>query len=174
MNLIFAAEGPNGAWLPADILEFYWSAGAFFIVLALLLWKVLPMAKAGLAARSDGIREDLVAADRARVGAEAELTELKSKLGDAEAESARITAEAHETAARLKAEMIARADADAEAARARAHEDVGSSTAQAAGDVQTVVAGQAVQAAESVIKANLDDQTHTDLIERYIQQVNAS
>lgn len=174
MNLILAAEGPNGAWLPADILEFWWSAGAFFIVLALLLWKVLPQAKAGLAARSDGIREDLVEADRARVGAEAELTELKSKLGDAEAESARIKAEAHETAASLKAEMIARADADAEAARARAQEDVGSSTAQAAGDVQAAVAEQAVAAAESVINANLDDQTHADLIDRYIQQVNAS
>ena len=174
MNRIFAVEGPNGAWLPADILEFYWSAGAFLIVLSLLIWKVLPLVKSGLAARSDGIREDLVEADRAKVGAETQLTDLKNKLGDAEAEAARIKAEAHETAANMKAEMIARADADAEAARVRANEEVSSSTASAAGDVQAAVAEQSVAAAESVIQANLDDQTHADLINRYIEQVNAS
>lgn len=172
--MTFAVEGPNGAFLPADILEFYWSAGAFLIVFALLIWKVLPMAKAGLAARSAGIEEDLVEVERGRVSAEAELTELKSKLGDAEAESARIKAEAHETAASLKAEMIARADSDAEATRSQAQEDIGTSTAQTAGDVKDLVAEQAVAAAESVITANLDEQTHIDLIDRYIQQVSAS
>ena len=51
MLSILAAEGPNYRFLPADIKEFWWSAGAFCIVMALLVWKVLPLAKKGLADR---------------------------------------------------------------------------------------------------------------------------
>ena len=174
MISLFAAEGPNGVWLPSDVKEFWWSAAAFGIVFALLLWKLLPVITSGLAARSDRIRAEMVEAERARLDAEAELSELRSKLGSAEAEQERITSAARDTAEQVKADLIARADADAAEAKTKANNELAVSSGQAAADIQAVVANQATEATESVVLANLDDQTHSDLIDRDIEQVSGS
>lgn len=169
-----AAEGPNGRFLPADIKEFWWSAAAFTIVLLLIIWKVGPVIKQAMADRSARIRDGLVDAERARVDAEAELSALRTKLGDADAEAARIVDNAREQAGTVKADLIARADADALAAREKASVEVSASTGQASADIQSEVASQAAVAAESVVNANLDQATHADLIDRYIEQVSGS
>ncbi len=174
MISILAAEGPNYRFLPADFREFAWAAGAFAIVALLLIWKVLPSIKAGLSGRSDRIRDELVEAERARVDAEAELSALRSKLGSADDEQARIAAEAAETAERVKADLMARADEDAETAKQRAAVELAASSGQASADLQTAVAGQATLAAESVVMSNLDDATHDDLINQYIEKVSGS
>ena len=174
MISILAAEGPNGRFFPADILEFAWSAAAFGVVFLALIVKVLPLMKKGLAARSERIRDELVEAERARVDAEAELSALRSKLGSADAEQQRITAEAQETAAKVKADLISRADADAVDAKGKATAELSASTGQAAADIQAAAAAQAAAATESVVNANLDQGTHAELIDRYIEQVNAS
>jgi len=174
MISVFAAEGPNGAFLPADIKEFWWSAAAFLLVLLLLIWKVLPLIRNGMAARSDGIRDELVEAERARVEAEAELSALRSKLGDADAEAQKILSDARDDAATVKSDLITRADADAVDAKAKAKAEVSASTGQASADIQAAVAGQAAAATESVVVSNLDDNTHAELIDRYIQQVSSS
>lgn len=174
MISLFAAEGPNGAFLPSDVKEFWWSAAAFAIVFVLLLRKLLPMIRQALADRSDGIRDELVEAERARVDAEAELSSLRSKLGDADAEADAIKAEAQKTAETVKADLIARADTDAAETKTKASAEVDASSGQATADIQSVVAAQAAVATESVVTANLDQATHADLIDRYIEQVNAS
>ena len=171
---LFAAEGPNGRFLPADILEFAWSAAAFGVVFLALIVKVLPLMKKGLAARSERIRDELVEAERARVDAEAELSALRSKLGSAEAEQERITSEARDTAEQVKADLIARADADAVDAKGKANAELSASTGQASADIQAAAAAQAAAATESVVSANLDQATQSDLIDRYIEQVNAT
>jgi len=171
---ILAAEGPNGAWLPADIREFAWSAGAFAIVMLVLIRKVFPLAIKGLSDRSDGIRNELVEAERARVDAEAELSALRSKLGSAEAEQERITSVGRETAESVKADLMARADADAAESKDKAAAELSASAGQAAADIQAAAAAQAAVATESVVMANLDDGTHASLIDRYIEQVSAS
>lgn len=171
---LIAAEGPNGRFLPADIKEFWWSAAAFAIVMALLIWKLLPVIKQAMTDRSNAIRDGLVEAERARVDAEAELSALRSKLGDADAEAARIRQEAEVQAQAVKADLIARADEDAVTARERASIEVSASTGQASADIQAAIAAQASAAAESVVNANLDQATHADLIDRYIEQVSGS
>ncbi len=171
---ILAAEGPNGIWLPADIKEFAWSAAAFGIVALLLVTKVLPLIRKGLSDRSERIRDELVESERARVDAEAELSALRSKLGSADDEKERIIAEAHETAGKVKADLISRADADALDAKGKADAEMSASTGQASADIQAAAAAQAAAATESVVNANLDDSTHAELIDRYIEQVSAS
>ena len=86
MFAVFAAEGPNGRFLPSDIKEFWWSTAAFLVVLSLILWKLLPVIKKAMSDRSDRIRQEIVDAERAKVEAESELSSLRSKLGDADAE----------------------------------------------------------------------------------------
>lgn len=169
-----AAEGPNGMFLPSDIKEFWWSAAAFTIVFLLMIRKLLPVVRQAMADRSTRIRDGLVDAERARVDAEAELSALRTKLGDADAEASRIIEDAREQAVSVKAELMARADADAVTAREKAEVEVSASTGQATADIQTAIAAQAAAAAESVVNANLDQATHADLIDRYIEQVSGS
>lgn len=173
MLSILAAEGNNGRFIPADPKEFFWSAGAFLIVFFLLMWKVLPLAKKGLADRSADIQAEIVEAERAKVEAESELSSLRSKLGDADAEAVRIKDEASKTAATMKTDLMAKADADAADARSKAEVET-SGSASIAADVQATVAEQAAAAAEGVVTANLDNSTHADLIDRYIEQVAQS
>ena len=47
------------------------------------------------------------------------------------------------------------------------------SKGQASADIQAEVAAQAAAAAESVVNSNLDQATHAELIDRYIEQVNS-
>ena len=173
MSYLLAAEGPNGMFLPSDIKEFWWSAAAFFVVVGLMFWKLLPMVKKAMADRSERIRTELVDAERGRVDAEAELAELKAKLGDAQSESDRILAEARDQAATVKSDLIARADADAQDARHKAEIELSASQGQASADIAAAVATQAADAAESVVNANLDSATHAELIDRYIEQVGS-
>lgn len=174
MLSILAAEGPNGRFIPSDVKEFWWSSAAFLIVLALILWKLLPVIKQGMSDRSDRIRGELVEAERSRVEAESKLSTLRTKLGDADAESERIISAAHEQAAAMKADLIARADAEATDAQAKAQAEISTSQGQVTADIQAAVASQAAEAAESVVRANLDPSTHNDLIDRYIQEVSSS
>ena len=85
-----------------------------------------------------------------------------------------IKAEAQKTAEKVKADLIARADTDAVEAKSKASAEVDASSGQATADIQSVVAAQAAVATESVVNANLDQATHTDLIDRYIEQVSGS
>ena len=144
------------------------------VVLTLIIWKLLPVIKQAMADRSDGIRQEIVNAERAKVEAESELSTLRSKLGDADAEAARIRQEGTVTAETVKADLIARADADAADAKSKATTELSASGGQATADIQAAVAGQAATAAESVVYANLDDATHASLIDSYIEQVGQS
>ncbi len=156
MIATFAAEGPNGWFFPSDIKEFWWGTAAFLVVLALMAWKLLPVARKAMTVRSDRIRSELAAAERARVDAEAELAALRTKLADADTESARIVSDAGTQAERIKADLISRAEVEVADARAKATLEVAASRDQVTHDIQAAVAAQAADAAERVVVAELD------------------
>lgn len=172
--IVFAAEGPNGWFIPADPKEFWWGSAAFLVVIALMAWKLLPAVRSAMTGRSERIRDELAAAEQARIEAEAELVALRDRLADADSERERIVREAGEQAGRIRTDLIRRAEAEVAEARAKAEIEVVASRDQAAADIQAAVAAQAVEAAERVVKAELDQTTHEQLIDRYIQQVRSS
>lgn len=173
--LLLAAEGePNGYWFPHDVNEVIWGTLAFLIVFGLLFWKAGPFIKKSLAARPERISGELERAAAERAGAEAEADRIKSALADSDAEAARILDDARATADRLAADIDARADADATAARERAAADIETARRQAVADLTGEVSRLSLGAAEQVVRANLDDDTHQQLIEGYIAQVGTA
>jgi len=174
MISLLAAEGPNGWFLPADPKEFWWATAAFLVVFALMVWKLLPVIRKAMSDRSDRIRGELAAAEQERLDAEAELSSLRSRLADADAERERIVGQAGEQAERIKADLISRAEAEATDARAKAEIEVAASRDQTTADIQAAVAAQAIDAAERVVTAELDSTTHDQLIDSYIQQVRST
>jgi F-type H+-transporting ATPase subunit b len=96
------------------------------------------------------------------------------KLTDARGEAGRIIEEARQGAEALRVDLVARAEADAQAIRARASDDVQALTARALADLQGRVADLSIELAEKVVERNLDHDTQVALIENYINSVGTS
>lgn len=174
MNLasLIAAEGPNGNWIPGDINEFWWGLASFGIIFLIFLWKGVPAIKVQMQARTARIEDDLAAAKAAKAEAEAELAQLSGQLGDAGAESAKIIAEANDQAAKLEADLVAKARDDIAEAKERSRIEIQAQRDQALLDLRAAVADQARAAADAVVRSNLDDaSTQSALIDDYINQL---
>lgn len=168
------AEAGNGTWLPHDPWEVLWGSVAFLIIAFVLVKKAGPLVKKGFVGRSERIEATLDGASSDRRTAEAERDATKAALADSDSEAARIVAEARETATKVRADLIARAEADAAAIRERGTAEIGSARRSAQADLTAEVSRLAAGAAEQVVHANLDDTTQQSLIESYIAQVGAN
>lgn len=171
-SLVLASSG-NGFILPHDFNEVIWGTIAFLIVAGVLWWKGMPAAINMARARTQRIADELAEAAEARQRAEAALADLQSRIANADAECASITTEADETAASLRAQLIAKADADADEARRRGDADAEVARSQVAQGLETELGRMAVGAAEAVIANSLDAEAQAALIDRYIDQVGA-
>ncbi len=170
-SLIIGADAPNGFFLPGDVKEFWWGTAAFLVLVGLIVWKGGDAIKASMAARTERIRTELAEAKAERDAAEAALNQSTDDLPDLGQEEARIRREAEETATKLKADLIAKAKADADAIVARGAADVENRKRQAQAEIATSVADSTRRSAEAVVRESMDDQAQIDLIEKYINEV---
>jgi F-type H+-transporting ATPase subunit b len=160
---------------PSPILpaknELIWGTISF-TVLFVLLWKFAwPGLKKGMDSRTERIRDDLAAADAAKLEAEHVLEDYRAQLSDARNESARIIEEARQQADALRRDQEQRLQTELAAMRERAAADVEAAKAQAVADLRREVSTLAIGAAEVVVQRNLDRPTQEQLIENYITQV---
>ncbi len=162
-------EAPNPI-LP-ELDEIIWGGAAFLILLAFMVWKGFPAVKGAMDARSDKIRADLDAADKAKAEAMRTRSEYEAQLADAKTSAARIIEEARAQAAAMSDDLKARAEADIAEQRARAAADIESSRRQAIDDLRSEVSAIAVGAAERIVEASLDAELHRSLIDSYIDDV---
>ena len=151
--------------------ELIWGGVAFLIVLVGLVKFAFPALKKGMKAREEKIRSDLEGAEKARLDAETERASYQAQLGDARGEANRIVEEARVAAERVRADVIAKADADAAETRQRAAEDVRLARERAMSDLQAQVGDISIGLAEKIVERNLDAATQRDLVESYINSV---
>lgn len=172
MNLLYivAAEG-NGYHIAHDPKEVFWGSAAFFIVVGLLWWKAGPPIRSAVASRTERIEAELAEARSRREAAETALNASTSELPDLSEEEDRIRTEAGETAVRLKADLIAKAGAEAEGIRERGKADVANRKRQARADLQAEIADATRHAAEDMVRSDLDVGAQSDLIDAYINEV---
>jgi F-type H+-transporting ATPase subunit b len=174
---VLAAEDghtePNGYWLPHDLNEVYWGTIAFLIVMGLLWWKAKDPIVNAMKGRSAGIAAELDQAETGRIEAEAERDSIKAALADSDSEAARIVEEARRTADQLSTDLEAKANDDATALRERAAADLVTAQRQAVADLTAEISRLSLGAAEQVVKANLDDSTQQEMIEKFISQVGS-
>jgi len=171
---IFAAEGPNGSQIPADVNEVYWGSLAFFVIVGILIWKAGPAVMKALHGRTDRIQRDFDEAQAARTTAERALSATTAGAPDIGAEVARIKKEAQETATRLRVDTAARAKAEAEAMRERAANDIQNQTSQALADLREEIASLTRTSTEVLVGEKLDADSQADLIDSYISSLERS
>lgn len=169
---LFAAEAPNGVHLAGDTNEIIWGSVAFFIVAALIVWKVLPLITKAMRDRTARIEAELADAKSARAEAERALNDSSADLPDVGTEEAKIRSEALATAAKLKEDMVAKAEAESEAVRERGRNDVVNRKRQAHADLAAEISEMTRSSAEAVVMDGLDGDSQSELIENYINQVS--
>jgi F-type H+-transporting ATPase subunit b len=148
--------------------EILWGGGAFLIVLFALSKFAYPAIKKSMTERTEKIRESIDEADRLKAEAATTLTEYQRQVGDAKTEAARIVDEARQAAETVRADLIARAEAEAQEIRSKARDDVEASKARAISELQTQVGDLTIALAEKVVERSLDDATNRALIDSYI------
>ena len=137
--------------------ELIWGRLAFLIVLGVLVKFAFPTLKK----RPEGPRRTRSAttsrarrAPRPRPSASA--TSTGAKIQDSRQEAVEILEAARGDAERVRADIIARAETEADEIKARATEDIRLATERAQADLQASVTDLSIELAEKVVEHNLD------------------
>lgn len=154
--------------------ELLWGGVAWAIVAGLLMKVGFPAIKKTLKDREDKIRGDLEAAERSRTDASAEADRYRAQIANAGGEAAGIIEEARQGAERVRADVLARAEAEAAGIRARAQSDVQMQSERALDELRSQVSKLSIDLAEKIVEHNLDSATQLALIENYINQVGTN
>ncbi len=168
--IILAAEEANKIFLPGDVNEFYWGSAAFITVIIFLLWKVRPPIVKMIKTSREKTQTEIDEIQKSADQAEAELVELRSKMGDMSAERERMLSEARVNAEELEAELRSRAEEEAAGLLSRAMIDSQLATAQIKNDINQILSERAYEAARRVILESLTPELQTKLLESYIEE----
>ena len=162
---------------PSPILpaknEVIWGVISFVVLAAVLMKFAIPAMQKGMAARTERVRSDLGAAEKAKADADTLLADYRAQLADARNESNRMLEEARRSADALRADLQARAQSEIAELRARAAADVEAAKLSAIADLRAEVASLAIGAAETIVQKNLDRDTQMQLVENYINNVGS-
>jgi len=154
--------------------EIIWGSLAFAVLLV-AMWKFgVPAVKNMEKAREDRIRNDLEGAESARAAAEAEKAQYLAQIAGAKEEAGRLIEEARQAAETVRADLIARAEAEANEIRARAQADIVNQRNQALAQLRTEVASLSIDLAGRIVERNLDSDTNRQLVDSFIDEVSGS
>ncbi|MCU1345155.1 MAG: synthase, subunit b [Acidimicrobiia bacterium] len=172
-GLMFAAEAgfeaPN-KWLP-ETYEVIFGTIGFLIVFGGLVKFAGPVFKKFFAGRTQRIQDELDRAATTKATAEGEAARVKADLAGAEAEAASIVSDARREAEQVKASQLALIDTELVELRQKAASELESMRSRSLSEVQGSIAIRSVEAADLIVRRNLDQETQYALVERYIEQV---
>jgi F-type H+-transporting ATPase subunit b len=154
--------------------EIIWGSLSF-LVLLVAVWKFgVPAVRNMEQAREDRIRNDLEAAERAKAEAEAEKEQYLAQIAGAKEEAGRLIEEARQAAEAVRADLIARAEQEANDIRTRAQADIANQTRQAMAQLRGDVASLSIDLAGRIVERNLDNDANRQLVDSFIDQVSGS
>jgi F-type H+-transporting ATPase subunit b len=170
---VLAQEGGGGESnpiLPAAN-ELIWGAVAFLLLLVLMYRTVWPQIDKLYQGRRAGIEGRLEQAEKEREEAEQLLQQYRERLTAAEDETQRILEEARAHAERVRKDLLAKAEGDAEQQLERARQTIRSERDQAIRQLRGEVGALAVELASRVVEDSLDRDRQLRLVDRYIDRL---
>jgi F-type H+-transporting ATPase subunit b len=157
----------------APFKEVLWGGIATLTVFAVLYKFAWPAIAQAMRDRTQRIQDDLDTSAAARAKAEQDATEIRSALGDIDAERQRLFAEADAEAEALLASGRARLEQELADVEARADADLATTATRGTDDLRADIARFSSAAIEDTVAATLDDAAQQDLIETFIARVGA-
>jgi len=142
-----------------------------FIVIFIVAWKfVWPPITDMLDQRATNIRESLERAEAAKIEAERLLEEYKETMAEARKEAGQILQQAKQAAESTRTEAYAKAQAEYDDMLAKAREAIDGEKKAAIAQLQASVAELSVSVAGKLIGAELSEQDHLKVIEKYVAE----
>jgi F-type H+-transporting ATPase subunit b len=162
----------NNPILP-ETAEIIYGGIAFLLIFG-ALWKFGgPMVKKAMAARTEKIQKELDAAAADQASAANEAAQIRQAKGDIEAERARLLADANAQAAAVMEDGRARLAQEVAELEAKGIADIASAQGRVGDELRAEVARLSAAAVDHVVTGSLDDATHQELIENFINRVGA-
>lgn len=173
---LLASEDPTVThnWLLPETAEIIYGGLSSLLVFGLLYKFAGPMAKKAMAARTERIQKELDGAAQARTISESDAAEIRTALGDIDAERVRLLAAADVEATTLIADGRIRIASEVADLEAKAAADLVAARGRGTEELRAEIALLASLAVPAVVQATLTDQAKQELIEAFISSVGAS
>lgn len=167
---LLAAEAEHsGFGLNLDVLE------TNLINLAIIIGVLVYFGKKSLGGTLSERRAQIEAAikeaEQRKEQAAAALAEQQQKLAQAQAEATRIRAEAEERAKAARANVLSQAEEDIERMKAAAAQDLSTQQDRVLNELRQRIAALAMQRAEAQLKADMNEDSQRQLIDRSIAMI---
>ena len=167
-----AAEEEGGVRLLLPATEELIAGIIAFAIVFFFVWRfAVPVLNKTLAARQQAIKGELDAAEQAKVEAQSLLADYQQQLAGARTEATQIVEDARESGDGVKADIIARAETEAEQIKDRARSEIDAERQQVSGDLRRQVADLSLDVAEKVVGTSIDDDRQRELVDRYIDDL---
>ena len=168
-GVVFAAGGGGGGLdKTKDII---WRTMNFVVLAGALIFLLKKPIGQALAARRQGIKDQLDDLERQKQEAEQQLSEYQQKLNQLEQEVEKIVAEYVKDGEAMKAKIIEEAKASAEKLQDQAKKNIEQEFDKARKGLKAEMAHQAVAMAEELIKKSIDDEDQKRIISEYLTKV---
>ncbi len=150
-----------------------YSLAIFLVLLALLTQFVWGPIMQGLDAREQSIKDDIAAAEKARLDAERMLADYQKRLDSVQDEVRSIIAEARRDADHTKNDIIATAQKEAQATQKRATEEIERARDQALNELFNTMSNQVVNTTEQLLKRTIDSNDRQRLVQEALGEMNS-
>jgi F-type H+-transporting ATPase subunit b len=152
----------------------FWEWLGLIIVVGIILYRRVPaLLGAMLDARAAAITKELDQARALREEAQTLLVDYRQRAERAQSEAANILTESRAEAERFAAESREQLKAQLERRAKQAQDKIAQAEAQALADIRALAADMAVEAAEKLLAARLDEKRSSALVEGSIKDLSA-
>lgn len=140
-----------------------------FAIVFFFMWRwAMPTITKTLEQRRQAITGQIEEAEKSKREAEGLLADYRAQLDAAKSEGNRVIEEARQSADQMKADILSKAEKDAEGIRAKAREEAATEMSRALADAKAQVGDISVELAGKIVGESLDADTHRALIDRYL------
>lgn len=170
--LLAAEEEASGADL---LLPDFRELGAGMIAFAIVfffIWKyAIPAFNEVIENRQKAIKADLEAAEAEKQQAASLKADYEASIAGARDEASQIVENARQAGESARADIVARAESEADGIKARADQELQSELDRAATSMRREVAGLSIDVAEKLVGRNLDRESQQALVEQFIDEL---
>lgn len=147
------------------------TAGSVILLLVLIKLFAWEQLTGVFTAREEKIANDIDGAEAARKEAEALAAKRQEELAGARTEATQIIDDAKETGKNQEAKIVAQAHEEAKRLKEKANQDIALSKVEALSSVKGDVADLTVMLAEKIMATTLDKEAQSDLIDSYLDKL---
>lgn len=172
-SLLLAAddEASGVDLLIPDLRELAAGVVAFAIVF-FFIWKyAIPAFNEMIENRQKAIQANLEAAEAEKQQAASLKADYEASIAGARAEATKIVEEARQAGESARADIVARAESEAEDIKTRAGQEISAERERAVGLMRREVAGLSLDVAEKLVGRNLDRDAQQALVEQFIDEL---